>query len=230
MRESASGHRRRWYIGSVGRAFRAPEVEVAVRRQPVRRSRPERAVEATARAAQTPAQASETESPAKKSQQTVAVRARMLRDGELPWCEAEGEVAIVHLPVHISSLKALKRWGKAFEGGYAVVASQTLVLGRRLITQHLSEGKLSVAELGLKPQPPLPVALGGPFPWRSLPVEMRRQMVAELRERPFPWVGVHKELAAKYRTKSHQVASLVQAVTLYGFEDPGVMGVEESAP
>lgn len=63
-------------------------------------------------------------------------------------------------------------------------------------------------------------------PWARIPVEARREMIADLRQRPFPWLKAHKILAKQFGVKTWEVASLVKAVALFGFEDPGLNGTE----
>lgn len=71
--------------------------------------------------------------------------------------------------------------------------------------------------------------LGRRNPWTGIPIDIRKTILEDLRARPFPWLGAHKELAKKHGVKSSSLVSLIQCIALFGFDDHNLntYGLEE---
>lgn len=64
------------------------------------------------------------------------------------------------------------------------------------------------------------------YAWTGIPLEARLQIIAELRSKPIPWVGVVKDLRARYGINQSQAHSMVFTLAAYGPDDPYLSGAK----
>lgn len=158
---------------------------------------------------------------------SLTERLAALQAGKTPWFERDqgSLTAVVHLPMDHNAVNNLQQLTEEFEGTPPTeVLVQTLLWGAKWLRKVGGSDwaqKRKLAERHLRKRGPTQG-----FPWQHIPVQVRREMVAELKQRPFPWLNAHRELATKHGVRAERVSSLVQAVALFGFDDPGVMDID----